>query len=44
LALTPGQAGDWPVAVNLLGHLREGAIVLADKACDTDWLRRKMSQ
>jgi hypothetical protein len=26
------------------GHLRERAIVLADKAYDVDWLRRQMSQ
>ena len=39
LVLTPGQAGDCPVAAGLLGHLREGTIVLADKAYDADWLR-----
>jgi transposase len=39
LVLTPGQAGDCPVAAQLLGHLREGTIVLADKAYDADWLR-----
>ena len=42
LALTPGQAGDCPVAARLLGHLREGTIVLADKAYDADWLRRQI--
>jgi len=40
LVLTPGQAGDCPVAERLLGRLREGTIVLADKAYDADWLRR----
>jgi transposase len=42
LVLTPGQAGDCPVAARLLGHLRENTIVLADKAYDADWLRRQI--
>ena len=42
LVLTPGQAGDCPVAAGLLGHLREDTIVLADKAYDADWLRRQI--
>jgi transposase len=42
LVLTPGQAGDCPVAVQLLGHLRQDTIVLADKAYDADWLRRQI--
>ena len=42
LVLTPGQAGDCPVATRLLGHLRENTIVLADKAYDADWLRRQI--
>ena len=42
LVLTPGQAGDCPVAAQLLGHLREDTIVLADKAYDADWLRRQI--
>jgi len=42
LILTPGQAGDCPVAARLLGHLREDTIVLADKAYDADWLRRQI--
>ena len=42
LVLTPGQAGDCPVAANLLGHLHENTIVLADKAYDADWLRRQI--
>jgi transposase len=42
LVLTPGQAGDCPVAAQLLGHLRENTIVLADKADDADWLRRQI--
>jgi hypothetical protein len=32
LLVTPGQPGDCPVADKLLGYLREGTIVLADKA------------
>ena len=42
LVLTPGQAGDCPVAAGLLGHLHENTIVLADKAYDADWLRRQI--
>ena len=42
LVLTPGQAGDCPVADDLLDHLEDGTIVLADKAYDADWLRRKI--
>ena len=42
LILTPGQAGDCPVAAQLLGHLRPDTIVLADKAYDADWLRRQI--
>jgi transposase len=42
LVLTPGQAGDRPVAARLLGHLHENTIVLADKAYDADWRRRQI--
>jgi len=42
LVLTPGQAGDCPVAASLLGHLRPDTILLADKAYDADWLRRQI--
>ena len=42
LVLTPGQASDCPAAVRLLGHLRKGTILLADKAYDADWLRRSV--
>ena len=44
LTLTPGQAGDCPEAANLLGHLRAGTILLADKAYDADWLRRAIEE
>jgi transposase len=40
LILTPGEAADCPAAAGLLGRLREGTILLADKAYDADWLRR----
>jgi len=39
LALTAGQAGDAPVARELLSKLRAGSILLADKAYDTDAIR-----
>jgi len=42
LVLTPGQAGDCPVAEHLLGWLQPDTIVLADKAYDADWLRRRI--
>ena len=42
LVLTPGQAGDCPVAASLLGCLRPDTILLADKAYDADWLRRQI--
>ena len=42
LVLTPGQAADCPTAAKLLGRLREGTILLADKAYDADWLRRSI--
>ena len=44
LILTPGQAGDCPVAADLLGHLKPGAILLADKAYDADWLRSAIAE
>jgi len=42
LILTPGQAGDCPVAADVIGHLQEKTIVPADKAYDADWLRRSI--
>ena len=42
LILTPGQAADCPTAARLLGRLREGTILLADKAYDADWLRHSI--
>ena len=40
LELTPGQAGDAPVAATLLEDLAPGAILLADRAYDTDAIRK----
>jgi transposase len=42
LVLTPGPAGDCPVAEHLLGRLRPDATVLPDKAYGADWLRRRI--
>jgi transposase len=42
LVLTPGQAGDCSVVEQLLGWLQPDTIVLADKAYDADWLRRRI--
>ena len=39
LELTAGQAHDSPIATNLLDDLGEGAILLADRAYDTNALR-----
>lgn len=43
LALTGGQAGDCPQAPALLApDLRAGQQVLADRACDADYLRAQI--
>ena len=39
LALTPGQAGDAPIAPDLLGRVGQGAILIADRAYDTNAIR-----
>ncbi len=39
LILTHGQAGDAPVAPDLLTDLRAGATLIADRAYDTDAIR-----
>ena len=44
LTLTAGQAGDAPVARALLTHLPESAILLADKAYDTDAIRAETAE
>ena len=44
LILTPGQAGDCPAAAHLIGRLRPGSILLADKAYDADWLRAAVAE
>jgi transposase len=38
-ALTPGQAHDAPPAIDLMDDLHEGAILLADRAYDTNAIR-----
>jgi transposase len=39
LELSPGQANDAPMAELLLNDLPRGAVVLADRAYDADWIR-----
>jgi transposase len=39
LILTPGQAGDAPVAPGLSANLRAGATLIADRSYDTDAIR-----
>ena len=39
LELSPGQANDAPMAELLLNDLPKGAVVLADRAYDADWIR-----
>ena len=39
LMLTPGQAGDAPVATALLEDLAPGATLIADRAYDTNTIR-----
>jgi len=38
--ITPGQRGDAPVAAELVGLLPASATLAADRACDSDALRR----
>lgn len=39
LSLTPGRAGDAPAGLDLIGDLADGAILIADRACDTNAIR-----
>ena len=39
LSLTPGQAGDAPAGLDLVGDLADGAILIADRAYDTNAIR-----
>ena len=39
LAITPGQRHDLTVASELLDDMRDGQMLLADRAYDADWLR-----
>jgi transposase len=43
LSLTPGQTHDTHGAEMLLGDLRNGEILLADKAYDADWIRQHLA-
>jgi transposase len=44
LALSPGQAHDGQSAAALLGDLKRGCVVLADKAYDANWIRALIEQ
>ncbi|SHO66778.1 Transposase [Pseudoxanthobacter soli DSM 19599] len=44
LLLTAGQAGDAPAGRELLAHLQQGGILLADKAYDTDAIRTEAAE
>ena len=44
LMLTPGQAGNAPVAASLLKDLAPGATLIADRAYDTDAIRELASE
>ena len=39
LVITPGQTHDIQAAAELLGDIRKGQMLLADRAYDADWLR-----
>jgi len=39
LAISPGEMHDIKAAAELLDHMSEGQMLLADKAYDADWLR-----
>lgn len=44
LKLTPGQAHDGRSAFDMLNSIREGQILLADRAYDSDALRKSMHE
>ena len=44
LVITPGQTHDIQAAAELLGDLRKGQMLLADKAYDADWLRTMVGE
>ena len=44
LAITPGQTHDIQAAAELLSDVRQGQMVLADKAYDADWLRAMVAE
>src|SRR5262249_13523924 len=44
LALTPGEAHDNRLATKLLSRLKSGAMLLADRGYDADWIRALVRQ
>lgn len=44
IVLTPGQTHDSQPAPSLLEGMRQGAILLADKACDSDAIREQLDK
>jgi transposase len=44
LALTAGEAHDNRLAAMLLSRLRSGAMLLADRGYDADWIRALVSE
>jgi transposase len=44
IVLSKGQAHDCPVGKRLLDHLRDGSILLGDKAYDADGFRRDVAE
>jgi transposase len=44
VAITPGQTHDIQAAADLLGGIRQGQMVLADRAYDADWLRAMVGE
>ncbi len=43
LTLTPGQTHDAKAALDLIKDMRDGQMLLADKAYDADWIRKFLS-
>jgi transposase len=44
LGLTAGEAHDNRLALKLLSHLKSGAMLLADRGYDADWIRAVVSE
>jgi transposase len=43
IVITPGQTHDIQAAAELLADIRQGQMVLADRAYDADWLRAMLT-